>query len=588
MTRKTKLKILAEDVEQRFANWMAQLIAIMMPWSLYWIAGRASAKTVQVLAERVQEAAQDCPGAPFAWVADTYSDLHKNVIPSLVDGLSNLGWVLGEHFVINQEPPQEWRDRMYNICTDWRNTMVFYTGFNFTFISLDRPSIGAGRSYVGVFGDEVKYFPEEKFSNLLKAVRGFRVKYGNNVWYRSRTLTTDMPNPNHIGEYDWILKLAKQNDKDKILRMLQAGFVYNECKKTYVATLQQYEEIRTGYRANKALLPRLEKARKAMELAGKNMRRWEERWIKTRSRTSFFFISSSYVNADILGMDWFSDEFKEGLEGVLVNILSIIPKLEAGQMFYCNLATKHFYSDGFLNEVIDRYAFGWRQDCSVLRYLDPARPLEAGMDAGNMLSMVFGQQKGHTYKILKELYSLPPNGVRQLADEFLSYFAPHKKKLLKLYYDRSMNNYKRTGADMATQIKKNIEYREDGTSTGWQVQLMSMGQGNIGSNLEYRMFMDLLSGNLARNLFTVEIDQYNCLNLKSEMEVTRTKSQVRKGSETVEIVKLKTGDALPTHRLPKESTNLTDALKYIIMRKEWIRIWQSARRLSGVGAMGPK
>ena len=96
MTRKKKLKI-SNDVEQRYSNWMAQLIAVMMPWSLYWIAGRASAKTVQVLAERVQEVAQDCHGAPFAWVADTYSDLHKNVIPSLIDGLSLLGWELGIH-----------------------------------------------------------------------------------------------------------------------------------------------------------------------------------------------------------------------------------------------------------------------------------------------------------------------------------------------------------------------------------------------------------------------------------------------------------------------------------------------------------
>jgi len=588
MTRKTKLKISSEDVEQRFANWMAQLIAIMMPWSLYWIAGRASAKTVQVLAERVQEIAQDCPGAPFAWVADTFSDLHKNVIPSLIDGLSNGGWILGKHYVINQEPPQEWKDRMYNTCTDWRNTMVFYTGFNFTFISLDRPSIGAGRSYVGVFGDEVKYFPEERFTNLLKAVRGFRVKYGASPWYRSRTLTTDMPNPNHIGEYDWILKLAKQNDKDKILLMLQAGFVYNETKKTYVAYMQEYNEIKAQYRTNKSLAAKLKKAEKAMQLAGRNMKRWEERWIKTRSRTSFFFISSSYVNADILGLDWFSDEFAEGLEGMLVNILSIIPKLEAGQMFYCNLGTKHFFADGFLSEVIEKYSFGWKQDCSVLRHLDMGKPLEAGMDSGNMLSMVFGQQRGRTYRVMKEIYSLPPNGVRQLADEFIEYFEPHKKKILKLYYDRSMNNYKKTGADMATQIKKNIEYREDGSRTGWQVQLMSVGQGNIGSNLEYRFFMDLLSDNLARNLFSLEIDQYNCVNLKSEMEVTRTKTVTRKGSETTEIVKLKTGDALPTHRLPKESTNLTDALKYLILRKEWIRVWKSKRSGFSAAMMGPK
>ena len=110
-------------------------------------------------------------------------------------------------------------------------------------VSLDRASIGAGRSYVGVFGDEVKYFPEEKFTNLLKAVRGFRVKYGNSVWYRSRTLTTDMPNPNHLGEYDWILKLAKQNDKKRILLLMQVSFVYNDTRREYVARLQQYEEL---------------------------------------------------------------------------------------------------------------------------------------------------------------------------------------------------------------------------------------------------------------------------------------------------------------------------------------------------------
>lgn len=584
MTRKQKLKTSTDEVEQRYANWMAQLISIMMPWALYWIAGRASAKTVQVLSERVQEVAQDCQGAPFAWVADTYSDLHKNVIPSLIDGLSLLGWEIGIHYVINQEPPKEWQERMYNVCTDWRNTMVFYTGFNFTFISLDRPSIGAGRSYVGVFGDEVKYFPEEKFTNLLKAVRGFRVKYRMNVWYRSRTLTTDMPNPNHIGEYDWILKLAKQNDKDKILLMLQAGFVYNETKKTYVATLQEYNEVLKKYRFDKSLAPSLNKLQRALELAGRNMKRWEERWIKTRSRTSFFFISSSYVNADVLGLDWFSDEFSEGLEGILCNILSIIPKLEAGQMFYCNLAIRHFYADGFINEIIETKPLGWKEDCTVLRHLDMNRPLEAGMDSGNMLSMVLGQQDKKKYKVLKELYTLPPNTARELADNFLEYFKPHRRKILKLYYDRSMNNYHKVKADMATQIKKNIEFYADGTRTGWQVQLMSLGQGNIGSNLEYRFFMDLLSGNLERGLFTIQFDQYNCSNLKSEMEITGTKSVTRSDGGS-EIVKLKTGDKLPTNRLPKESTNLTDALKYLMLRKEWIRIWKTGRNLSVASRM---
>ena len=580
MTRKRKLKI-TNDVEVRYANWMAQLIAVMQPWSLYWIAGRASAKTVQVLAERVQEVAHDCPGAPFAWVADTYSDLHKNVIPSLIDGLSLLGWIPDVHFVINKEPPREWKQRMYNVCTDWRNTMVFYTGFNFTFISLDRAAIGAGRSYVGVFGDEVKYFPEEKFTNLLKAVRGFRVKYGDSVWYRSRTLTTDMPNPNHLGEYDWILKLARQNDKQRILLALRAGFVYNDTKREYLSRLQEYNSLKADARTDPAVRSALADAERQMMLARRTMERWEQRWVKTRRGVSFFFISSSYVNVDILGEDWFNDEFAEGLEGAACNILSVIPKLEASQMFYCNLSMKNFYADGFLNEVIEQHPFGWEQDCTVLRYLDPGRPLEAGMDAGNMLSMVFGQQAGRVMRILKELYTLPPQNVRDLADKFLAYFKPHRRKLLKLYYDRSMNNYKRVSTDMASQIKKAIETDAEGRRTGWTVQLMSLGQGNISSNLEYRFFMDLLPGNLARQLYTLLIDQHNCPNLKSEMEVTRTKAKVNERDNTTQIVKEKTGDKLPVHRLPRESTNLTDALKYFVLRPEVVRMWQSRSKLSG-------
>ncbi len=110
---------------------------------------------------------------------------------------------------------------------------------------------------------------------------------------------------------------------------------------------------------------------------------------------------------------------------------------------------------------------------------------------------------------------------------------------------------------------------------------MSLGQGNIGSNLEYRFFMDLLAGNLERHLFTLLIDQYNCPNLKSEMEVTRTKVKVNQADQSKMVVKEKTGDKLPTARLPKESTNLTDALKYAILRKDTIRTWQRGKSLSG-------
>ena len=148
-----------------------------------------------------------------------------------------------------------------------------------------------------------------------------------------------------------------------------------------------------------------------------------------------------------------------------------------------------------------------------------------------------------------------------------------------------MNNYRRVSTDMATQIKRNIEVDAQGNRTGWKVQLMSLGQGNIGSNLEYRFFMDLLAGHLNDILFTLLIDQYNCPNLKSEMEVTGTEIKTQDKSRTSVIVKEKKGDKLPTARLPKESTNLTDALKYLILRREVIRIWEQGRVVSGAASV---
>ena len=42
-----------------------------------------------------------------------------------------------------------------------------------------------------------------------------------------------------------------------------------------------------------------------------------------------------------------------------------------------------------------------------------------------------------------------------------------------------------------------------------------------------------------------------------------------------DIRKDKKGERLAAHRLPQESTNLTDALKYLILRKQWVNIWQN-------------
>ena len=564
MTRKTRINRESDNVELRFMNWTTQLLNMCMPWACWWFAGRASAKTTQLLAERLKQAVSECPGAPFAWIADTYSNLHQNVIPSLLEGLRFLGMEQGRDFVIDIRPPVTWQRKMYNVVSSFKHTMTFYNGVTVTFFSLDRPSIGAGRSFVAIFGDEIKYWKEEQFTNILKTVRGYYAKYGSNPWYRSRTFTTDLPNPNHIGEYDWCFKIIKSMDIERVKLLIKVSLVYNDVKRQYAIAYQDHSENPTT------------ETKLALEKAEKVLDRWHSRWLKARSRVTMVMVSSTFVNIDVLGTEFFQDEMKEGLEGFETNILSIRPKLSANQKFYPTLTADNFFADGYNNEILDKFEYGWQQDCTVLRYLDRTRYIEAGMDAGNMLSMVFGQRGmgNKQYRILKELYTISPQTERDLADKFLAYFKPMRMKVLHLYYDRAMNSYQKQRADMASKIKTAIETDANGKPTGWRVILKSRGQGDIFSDVEYRFMMALLAGNLKDRLFSLLIDRHNCENTKAEMENCPTKVTKDRFNRDI-IRKEKKGDKLSFDRLPKESSNLTDAVKYLLMRKEWINVWNN-------------
>ena len=234
-----------------------------------------------------------------------------------------------------------------------------------------------------------------------------------------------------------------------------------------------------------------------------------------------FLIVSSYVNVDILSPQWFADALSSQLSDVKAAILSMPPRIDKGQQFYPNLGERHFYTDGNLATVEKTLGFRDAEDCRLLRHLNSNRVLEMSMDFGNMLSMLIAQDDGRTLRILKEFHSLPPEWVRELADKFLHYFEPHKQKVVKFYYDRSGNNYKGSNQSMANQVKEAIERDATGRPTGWRVQLMSIGQGNIPMSDEYAFMRELMTGHNAR-LPQLQIDAIHCRNLKASLELAKT------------------------------------------------------------------
>lgn len=559
MTLKRKIDSSQEDVEFRYANWLKQVIDLVAPKNLYAYIGRAGGKTTDILAERSMEIVYDMPGAYFAWVADTYLNAIKNVIPSLVEGWKNKGWIEGVHFVVDEQPPAHFL-KPYKKPLNYKHTLSTFNGCLFKLVSMDRPSTGAGDSYQHLFGDEAKYLKEKKLNKLTPAIRGESVRFFKSPYYRGHSFTSDLANPMQ-GEDDWMWKMAKKMDKERIELILQCSFVVQDIKKELYHTKKEESQVK-------------------VKLVEKKLERWEERLRVLRKNSTFFYVASSYINADILTIEFFEDLFATlDFEEAAVSVLSIKPRLEKGARFYINLDETHFYDDGisypgFYDKLSLKDTI--KESCVGLKYLDSKYPIEAGFDAGNQMSLVTGQTQGETVRVLKNFATVTPKWIEDLAKEFLDFYEDHPTKVLELYYDRSANAYSKAKKDFATQLQKSIEESE-GKVTGWVVRLMSRDQGNITHSQEYDLCLQLM-GRTNPNLPNLQIDLNNCRELKSSMELAPVVIKEIGGSKSIQ--KDKSSEKLKLSLLIMKSTNLSDAFKYFICRPEWLRIAEEGRGYS--------
>lgn len=551
-------KLTSQEADIRYSNWIATLIDLIKPANLYLFGGRGTAKSTEIIAKRAIDIIYDMPRASFAFVSDTYVNLMTNIIPAIILGWeTRMKFMDKYHFVVDVPPPEHWKKPLIKTF-DFKHTISTFNGCKFFLTSLDRPSANAGISVVHHFGDEAKYLQWDKLNKLFPTLRGDTALYGHSHYFMGQTFCSDMADPN-VGESDWMLRMEEKMDKVQIQRIIQTSIILNEIN------LELYE-ARQKNQDEKTIRNILRK-----------QERWTERLGKIRHDSTFFYMVSSFANADILTLKYFQNLLSTlTLEDFKTAVCTIKKTLEKGARFYGALSEKHFYQDGYNYEYYDR--FGLRDNIAQvsegLRYCQHDKLLEAGFDAGNMMSLVAGQEQGAEYRVLKGFYTITPDWIRELADKFLEFFAPHKRKVLHLYHDRAANQYRKAGRDFATQLKHDIEYDKAGNRTGWMVQLMNVGQGNITHADEFNL-MNILMGEKDKRLPRLLIDKFECKELKSQLELT----PVTKSSKG-EIQKVKSGDKLPSNRLALESTNFTDAFKYLICRPKWLAIARQKRALS--------
>lgn len=530
-----------------------QFIDLIDPKDLNLVGGRGLGKTTVLHGQRSLRIQKAMPGAYFAFVGDYYSNLLGNTVPSMIKGWNDLGYKEGIDYVTNEEPPKHFA-KPYKKPLSYKHTISWRNGCFYKLASMDVVSSLAGDSYQHVFGDEVKYIAKSKLDKLLPAKRGEKLRFGGSHYYLGTTFTTDMPNVLAPNEYDWILDQEELMNVEKIELILKCSLEVNEIK----------EKLVKAY---------VKKDRNEIEKQKRAFYRWNERLMKTRFNSNLFYVVSSMAIADIHGLDWFNDQLDLlGIEGFKAAILSMKQEVSEGEKFYPRLDDTHFYDEGLIMEFFDNFSFGEKPEITsrALRFIQHNRKLEAGVDFGTMMSIVVGQEQGRVQRILKNIFTLGKD-VPELAKEFGKFFKYHQYKVLDLYYDRSGNQWKQIGRDMATNFKNALESLElDGIRQNWRVNLMSEGQGTIYQQQEYVVVNQMLLGSNPR-LPRILIDNGQCMQLKASLKLSvQILKTDKEGIKTIH--KNKTSEKLALSKLPMQSTNFSDALKYYLCRPRYMEL----------------
>ncbi|WP_116787628.1 hypothetical protein [Flavobacterium psychrotrophum] len=547
MSRRIHVSLNDELIEGRLANKVKIASDLIAPQNFALIAGRGGGKTTSFVAERLQDVCYDMPGCYQAFVADTYVNAIKNVLPTLIDGWNKLGWKEGIHYVTDTRPPSHFA-LPYKPPLTFKHSISIFNGCFFYMGSLDQPSGLAGNSYQHITGDEARLLKFDKLKRLTPALRGEFARFGHSPYYTGRTFTTDMPNI-LSGDHDWIWEMQKEMDVQRVELALQIGLVLNEVK------CELYNYSKAGDVKKIAALK-------------KQVLQWKERWIRARMGLTFFYVVSSFINADILTEGFFTNNLAAlGLEEFKSAILSFKIDLKKGEKFYGNLGDHHFFDDGINSSYYDRFKLTdeIQESSQALRYINHNAPLEGGIDFGDMCSLITGQTSNKYAYGLKDFHTLAPESTAELAKKFCDFYSGHKYKSLDLYYDRSGNQYAKLKRDWASSIKTEIEKYD----SRWTVRLMSVGQGNIEQEEEYRFMKELLAETNPK-LPKLRMDLFGCRHAKASLELT--KILVKTNNKGVkQIFKDKSTEKLPLASRPLFSTNFSDAVKYWLCRKEFLK-----------------
>lgn len=555
-----------ENVFIRVYLSIVQIMALLLdPTFLFGELGRGSGKTTHILAPRIDRVQNAMPGALLVLAAATYKSILDNIVPGVLEYFLE-NYERGVYFEFGKRPPehfgmpthehQDWSRTEIEKITDFKHTITFVNGAVIKFVSCDRPESMLGLNAAHLFIDEMIRIPEEKFiERIIPALRADRSKFGHSHYYMG--MTGFSSTPNFETDEDWWTKNEKDMSWPLMTRILEmARNVHNRLADLLVAEANcDMKEVQKHQRFVDRWNERLNKRSDDPDECG------------LRVDQTAYLRASSFSNIKILGIDYIKNQIKTIKDPDKLNTsILAVRKHKVKNMFFGKFSKHHLFDDSYDYKFIDKWAVGdKRLDSSRdLKHCNPNLPLVAGYDPGPFQSIVFGQEEGKkSMRILKNMWVFHPAQHDELAEKIDTFFKHHKRKEIRLYYDRAGNqknpSYRKWYPLMGTLKDSDANLLIIALKArGWTVIPMSKGQATIYYCQHYRLLNKLFG----ESQYKILIDRNECEALVSSIN----HSPLLSGTDEIELDK-SSEKKLEFEDQAYFSTQISSALMYLLWGK---------------------
>lgn len=432
---------------EKYLTRLQERAYLIHPRILVEIASRGEGKSSHIHAIRAKRIAESVPQSVNVWYGPTLIGLQLRMVSAIMDGWKSLGWIENRDWVKNVEPPSHWPRPHGFVPLTYKNTVSTRTGCIYVLGSNDRPGMVNSLSITGHVGiDEARFLNAERMQqDLFPAIRGRTTYWPNNPHVKSMTITTDMPFEDDDAK--WLDAYISMQNREQIALIALVSLSVEKVKMRLMEAQIELEETesfdeserikeRIGYIEQELgqKQSKLDKLRLGRPLVGGG-----------HSGSVFVDGSSALGNMSVLGEDYVTQNaalfLSQGKPEIFKTSFLNIKSDEVSNKFYARFREKIHVIDGDWSEEIDDKGIGdWPITSNLILNCNPDLPIEIEIDFGDMCSCAVSQQQGNIELYLAAFEVYAPMDEADLIDKVSSFFATHRNRNIRVYYDPSGNS----------------------------------------------------------------------------------------------------------------------------------------------------